>query len=56
MLVLGGACLSCGGGLHGNVLGGGGNPGTPIGTYTIKVTANAVSVAHSTQVTLTVTP
>jgi hypothetical protein len=56
ILVLTGACISCGGGLRGNVIGGGGNPGTPPGTYTIKVTANAVSVAHSTQVTLTVTP
>jgi len=54
--ILTSASLSCGGGLHGNVLGSGGTPGTPLGTYTVKITANAVSVAHSTQVTLTVTP
>lgn len=50
-------CLSCGGGLQGNGGGGGGgNPGTPAGTYNIRVTASSGSVTHSTQVALTVTP
>jgi hypothetical protein len=58
LLVLGtGTLLSCGGGLQGNsAVGGSGSLGTPIGTYNVKVTANAGSVAHSTQVDLNVTP
>jgi hypothetical protein len=58
LLILMGSTIavSCGGGLQGNVVGGHGNPGTPVGSYSIKVTANAVSVAHSTQISLTVTP
>jgi hypothetical protein len=52
-----GASLSCGGGLQGNsAVGGGGSPGTPLGTYNVKVTANASFVAHSTQLSLTITP
>ena len=49
------ASLSCGGGLHGNAIGGG-NPGTPPGTYSLQITANAVSVSHSSVISLTVTP
>jgi len=50
-------CLSCGCGLQGDSAGGGGgNPGTPAGTYNIKVMASSDSVTHSTQVVLTVTP
>jgi len=48
-------CLSCGGGLQGGG-GGGGNPGTPPGTYNVKLTASSGCVTHSTQVSLTVTP
>jgi hypothetical protein len=56
-LLLLGTFLSCGGGLQGNsAVGGGGSPGTPLGTYNVKVTANAGFVAHSTQVSLTVSP
>jgi hypothetical protein len=47
--------LSCGGGLQGNSAVGG-SPGTPIGTYNVKVTANAGFVAQSTQLSLTVSP
>ena len=47
--------LSCGGGLQGSG-GGSGSPGTPAGTYTITVTATCGSVAHTAQVSLTVTP
>ncbi len=34
--------------------GGGGNPGTPLGTYTITITATSKSLSHKTQVNLTV--
>jgi hypothetical protein len=45
-------CLSCGSVLQGN--GGSGSPGTPPGTYNVKVTSGTLT--HSTQLTLTVTP
>jgi uncharacterized membrane protein len=49
-------CFSCGGGLQGNGGGGGsGSPGTPIGNYSISVTATSASITHSVQVSLTVT-
>ena len=48
-------CLSCGGGLQGGG-GGGGKPGTPPGTYNVKLTAVSGAVTHSTLVSLTVTP
>lgn len=54
-LVLTLVLLSCGGGLQGNG-GGSGSPGTPVGTYTITVTATCGAVAHTSQVSLTVTP
>ena len=54
-LVLTFGLISCGGGLQGNG-GGSGSPGTPAGTYTITVTATCGSVAHTAQVSLTVTP
>ncbi|HEX6805329.1 MAG TPA: hypothetical protein VF133_16745 [Terriglobales bacterium] len=47
--------LSCGGGLQGNGGGGSGNPGTPLGTYNLTITATAGTVIHTTQVSLTVT-
>jgi hypothetical protein len=48
-------CASCDGGLQGNGGGGSGDPGTPLGTYTITVTATSGQVTHCTQLTLTVT-
>jgi hypothetical protein len=49
-------CSSCGGGLQGNGINGGGsgNPGTPKATYNITVTASCAAVSHSQQVSLTV--
>ena len=48
--------MSCGGGLQGG--GGNGSPGTPLGTYSIAITATCGSVTHSTPtpLSLTVTP
>ena len=48
--------IGCGGGLQGNGGGGSGNPGTKPGNYTVTITATCGTVAHSTAVTLTVTP
>jgi hypothetical protein len=48
--------VACGGGLQGNDGGGGGNPGTKPGNYMVTITATCGTVAHSTAVTLTVTP
>ena len=48
-------CLSCGGGVQGDG-GGGENPGTPPGSYNVKLTAVSGAVAHNTSVSLTVTP
>lgn len=48
--------IGCGGGLQGNDGGGSGNPGTKPGNYTVTITATCGTVAHSTTVTLTVTP
>lgn len=47
---------ACSGGLQGNSGGGSGNPGTPPGNYAVTITATCGTVAHSTAVTLTVTP
>jgi hypothetical protein len=49
--------VSCGGGLQGGG-GGNGSPGTPLGTYSIAITATCGSVTHSTPtpLSLTVTP
>jgi hypothetical protein len=50
-------CVSCGGGLQGNGTtggGGNGNPGTPLGTYNITVTATCGQVMHKAQASLTV--
>jgi hypothetical protein len=57
VLILAVMTISCGGGLQGNGGGGGsGSPGTPAGTYVVTVTATCGSVAHTAQVSLTVTP
>jgi hypothetical protein len=49
-------CASCGGGLQGNgIVGGSGSPGTPAGSYNLKINVASASIAHSTQVNLTVT-
>jgi len=51
------ACLAmaaCGGGGGGGGVSPGSNNGTPAGTYTIKITATAQSLSHSSQVTLQV--
>jgi hypothetical protein len=49
-------CVSCGGGLQGNgSIVGSGSPGTPSGTYNLKISVAAASVTHSTQVNLTIT-
>jgi hypothetical protein len=49
-------CVSCGGGLQGNgSIAGSGSPGTPAGTYNLKISVAAASVTHSTQVNITVT-
>jgi hypothetical protein len=54
LLMLG--SFSCGGGLQGNgSIVGNGSPGTPAGSYDLKVSVAAASVTHSTQVNLTVT-
>jgi hypothetical protein len=51
------ASFSCGGGLQGNGGGGGsGSPGTPPGTYTIRITATSGAITHNTEIALTVTP
>jgi hypothetical protein len=56
MIMLALNCASCGGGLQGNgIVGGSGSPGTPAGSYNLKVSVAAASIAHSTQVNLTVT-
>ena len=47
---------ACSGGLQGNGGGGSGNPGTKPGNYAVTITATCGTVAHSTAVTLTVTP
>ena len=48
--------FSCGGGLQGNgSIVGNGSPGTPPGSYDLKISVAAASVTHSTQVNLTVT-
>ena len=49
-------CFSCGGGLQGNGGGGSGSPGTPPGTYTIIVNATSGAIAHTTHISLTVSP
>lgn len=56
LAMIGLAAMSCGGGLQGNDGGGGGNPGTKPGNYMVTITATCGTVAHSTAVTLTVTP
>ena len=48
--------IACGGGLQGSSGGGAGNPGTTPGVYEVTITATCGTVAHSTAVTLTVTP
>lgn len=55
LALVGLVAMSCGGGLQGNDGGGGGNPGTKPGNYTVTITATCGTVAHSTAVTLTVT-
>src|ERR1044072_7028085 len=56
VLLLLAGCISCCGGLQDNVIGGEGSRGTPVGSYNIQVIENAVSVSHSSQLTLNVTP
>src|SRR5207253_2450204 len=47
--------VACGGGTSSSSGGGGsGHPGTPAGTYAVKVSASSGSLTHSTTVTLTV--
>jgi hypothetical protein len=56
MIMLALNCASCGGGLQGNgIVGGSGSPGTPVGSYNLNVSVAGASIAHSTQVNLTVT-
>ncbi len=52
-ILLGLAMVACGGGSGGGALPGQ-NSGTPARTYTLKVTATAQSLSHTTQVTLKV--
>ena len=56
LLVMVGWGIACGGGLQGNGGGGTGNPGTKPGLYDVTITATCGTVAHTTAVTLTITP
>jgi hypothetical protein len=56
MMLLTLGSVSCGGGLQGNgSIVGGGSPGTPAGSYNLRISVAAASLTHSTQVNLTVT-
>jgi hypothetical protein len=56
LVIISVGAIACGGGLQGNGGGGAGNPGTKPGVYDVTITATCGNVAHSTAVTLTVTP